>query len=71
VEHDDDFAYECSEIDVVESGDDPQPEGRIDLSDSENVATFYQTPNHSFATLSPHPIEVYADVAASCAPLLS
>ena len=32
VEHDDDFAYDCEEVEVVESGDDSVPEGRLDLA---------------------------------------
>ena len=40
MEHDDDFAYDCEEVEVVESGDDGVPEGRLDLG-SDNVRCLF------------------------------
>ena len=57
IEHDDDFAYDCEEVDVVEEGDDAVPEGRIDLA-SPAVVTYYQVPTSPFCTLHPAPIKV-------------
>eukprot|EP00037_Helgoeca_nana_P021209 m.213296 g.213296 ORF g.213296 m.213296 type:complete len:392 (+) comp25555_c0_seq1:104-1279(+) len=50
VEHDDEFAYDCVEVEVVEAGDDEAPEGRLDLA-SDATLTFYNLPNVWF---SPH-----------------
>lgn len=42
VEHDDDFAYECEEVDVVYEAGDELPEGTIDLN-SDSVHSFSNT----------------------------
>ena len=57
VEHDDDFAYDCSDVEVVESGDEPVPEGRIDLT-APDVDTFYDSHTVPFANSFPSPLEV-------------
>mmetsp|Transcript_5259 Transcript_5259/g.6841 ORF Transcript_5259/g.6841 Transcript_5259/m.6841 type:complete len:380 (+) Transcript_5259:90-1229(+) len=61
VDHDDDFAYDCSEVEVVEQGDDPIPEGRIDLS-SPDVLAFYNTASSSFSNLHSSPITINGNV---------
>merc|ERR1719215_2207013 len=40
VEHGDDFAYDCQEIEVVLEGGDDLPEGHINLNDAERVHCF-------------------------------
>lgn len=57
VEHDDDFSFMCEEVEIVEAGDDPTPEGRIDLS-SPDVHTFYNTAEYGLAPLFPAPITI-------------
>jgi predicted NAD-dependent protein-ADP-ribosyltransferase YbiA (DUF1768 family) len=57
VDHDDDFAYDCSEVEVVEKGDDPVPEGRIDLS-SPDVIAFYNTAAAPLSNLYPSPFTI-------------
>lgn len=57
VEHDDDFCFDCTEVEVVEAGGDPVPEGRIDLT-SPDVVTFYNVPTASFSNLYPAPFKV-------------
>jgi ribA/ribD-fused uncharacterized protein len=61
VEHDDDFAYDCSEVELVEEGDAAVPDGRIDLS-SPDVVTFYNMPSAPFSNLYPAPVDIYGSV---------
>eukprot|EP00929_Paragymnodinium_shiwhaense_P032679 TRINITY_DN18084_c0_g1_i2.p1 TRINITY_DN18084_c0_g1~~TRINITY_DN18084_c0_g1_i2.p1 ORF type:complete len:234 (-),score=59.94 TRINITY_DN18084_c0_g1_i2:169-870(-) len=49
VEHDDDFAYECDEVEVVIQSDESLPEGTIDISDAAKVHSFYSTDKEPFA----------------------
>merc|ERR1719161_2731393 len=53
VEHGDDFAFDCEEIEVVYEGDEGVPEGTIDLTDEKNVRTFYNTPTYTFSNCYP------------------
>lgn len=57
VEHDDDFAWTCTDVEVVEEGGDPTPEGRIDLS-SPDVHCFYNLEDEAFSNLHASPMEV-------------
>lgn len=57
VEHDDDFAYMCDEIEIIESGDTTPPEDRVDLT-SDDVFTFYNTEASAFATVHMRPLEI-------------
>jgi len=41
VEHGDDFAYDCEEVELVFNEGDVLPEGTIDLSDEAKVVTYY------------------------------
>jgi len=57
VEHDDEFAYDCEEVEVVIEGGEPLPEGTLDLS-SDNVFSFYNTENEVFAPVAPLGVEM-------------
>lgn len=57
VDHDDDFAWMCDEIEVTEEGSDAIPQGRIDLA-SPDVFTFYNTEDAPLSNLYQAPIEV-------------
>ena len=37
VEHDDEFMFECEEVELVESKDDALPDGSIDLSNEDEA----------------------------------
>lgn len=58
VEHDDDFAYECDEVEVVEAGDDAVPDGRLNLG-AESTLTFYNLADVWFSPL--HPVAITVD----------
>jgi len=64
VEHDDDFAWTCTDVEVVEEGDEPTPEGRIDLS-SPDVHCFYNLEDEGFSNNYASPIEVEGAVYKS------
>lgn len=57
VEHDEDFAFECTEVDLVLTLGEPLPDGALDLS-SEDVHTFYNTPQEPFAHSFSLPVRV-------------
>lgn len=58
VDHDDDFAYDCSEVEVVLEGDEPLPEDTIDLN-APTVHCFY---NNALAPFSnAYPCDVTVD----------
>eukprot|EP00912_Choanoflagellata_sp_UC4_P001256 UC4_evm1s782 len=57
VEHNDDFAYDCEEVEIVESKDAPKPQGHIDLSD-ESVLTFYNVKTSPLSNLYPSSITI-------------
>ena len=57
IEHGDDFAYDCSEEEVVESGDAPLPDGRIDLT-AKDVHSFYDSSKSLLSNIYPAPVEV-------------
>jgi hypothetical protein len=52
VEHDDDFCYDCEEVEVVIEAGEALPEGSIDLTDEDSFATFYA--NNCSSPLSLH-----------------
>jgi len=51
VEHDDDFTYDCEEVELVLEGDEALPATSIDLN-AENVAAFYNAAQPTLLTLS-------------------
>ena len=57
VEHDDDFGYECDEVEVVEEGDAAADDDRLDLA-SEDVAPFYNTASMPLSMVSVAPFHV-------------
>lgn len=58
VEHDDDFMYMCSEVEVVVEAGEPMDPTAIDLTD-ENVMAIYNHPSQQLANAAPgFPIEV-------------
>ncbi|CAE8585738.1 unnamed protein product [Polarella glacialis] len=57
VEHDDDFAYECEEVEVVIEGDEALPEGTLDLN-SDNVQTFTNTGVDPLSNAFPAPVTI-------------
>mmetsp|Transcript_13363 Transcript_13363/g.34137 ORF Transcript_13363/g.34137 Transcript_13363/m.34137 type:complete len:387 (+) Transcript_13363:41-1201(+) len=57
VEHDEDFAYDCEEVEIVESGDDAVPDDRLDLA-ADSTLTFYNLPDVWFSPLYPTPITI-------------
>jgi len=57
VEHGDDFAYECEQVDVEIDGDEPLPEGTLDLN-SDAVASFTNLPTDALANAHPTPVAV-------------
>jgi len=59
VQHGDDFAFDCSEVEVVyEEG--AVPEGTLDLTDTSKVYTFYNTQAYTFSNLHLTPVELEA-----------
>ena len=58
VDHDDEFCYDCSEVEVVEEGDEAVPSDRINLADAEKVLSFFYTATAPFSSLFPAPLEV-------------
>lgn len=57
VEHDDDFAYDCEEVEVVIEGDEALPEGSIDLN-APNVHTFSRTAREILSPLYPTSVAI-------------
>lgn len=57
VEHSDDFAYDCEEVEVVLEGGEPMPEGTIDLS-SDSVHTFYNTAEEPLSPSHMSPVQI-------------
>lgn len=57
VEHGDDFAYDCEEVEVVIEGDEPLPEGSINL-DSDSVHTFINRAEEVLSNLYPAPVTI-------------
>lgn len=57
-EHDDDFCYDCSEVEVVVEEDEELPEGAIDLTDEAKYYTFYNSASYSFSNYYPTTIEM-------------
>lgn len=51
VEHDDDFTYDCEQVEVVLTEDDALPDGSVDLN-AENVHAFYNAAAADAVTLS-------------------
>eukprot|EP00927_Polykrikos_kofoidii_P017162 TRINITY_DN17789_c0_g1_i1.p1 TRINITY_DN17789_c0_g1~~TRINITY_DN17789_c0_g1_i1.p1 ORF type:complete len:428 (-),score=85.09 TRINITY_DN17789_c0_g1_i1:324-1523(-) len=58
VEHGDDFAYDCEEVEIVIEGGESLPEGMIDLADSSKVHGFYATETEPFALAYASPVEI-------------
>lgn len=58
VAHDDDFAYECDEVEVVYDEGDALPEGVIDLTNEEKVCTFYNSVDYVFSSIYPAAVEI-------------
>lgn len=58
VEHADDFAYDCSEVEVVYEQGDSLPEDAIDLTDEAKVVTFYNSKKYGFSNFFPAPVEL-------------
>lgn len=57
VEHDDDFAYTCEEVQVVYEGEDDLPEGTLDLN-SPDVHTFTNRGQDLLSLSYPEPVSV-------------
>lgn len=55
VEHDDDFAYDCEEVELVIEGDQPLPAGSIDLN-AESVHAFSNAAREVLSNLYPAPL---------------
>jgi len=58
VNHDDDFAYECENVEVVFEEGEALPEGTVDLTNEEKVCTFYNSADYPFANQYPAAVEV-------------
>jgi len=60
VMHDDDFSFDCTEIEVVYEDGDALPEGSIDLSDETKVYAFYNSQSYPFSNvyMGSCPVEV-------------
>merc|ERR1719183_3211867 len=58
VEHDDDFAYDCEEVEVIIEAGDPLPEGTIDLN-ADDVQTFYNTELEALSVVFPAATELH------------
>jgi len=58
VQHGDDFAFDCSEVEVVYEDGDALPEGTIDLTDAAKVHTFYNTKAYSFSNCFPAAVQL-------------
>lgn len=76
VEHGDDFAYECEEVEIVIEGGEALPEGTLDLA-SDSVHTFYNTTEKEpFASVYPSPFDLGGNTYPTfehywqCAPFL-
>ena len=52
VEHDDDFTYECTSVEVVLQADEAMPDGAIDLTDTKRVHVFYNAASADALSLS-------------------
>jgi len=57
VDHDDDFAYDCEEVEVVIEGDQPLPEGSIDLN-APTVYSFSNAAREVLSNLYPTPLTI-------------
>merc|ERR1712048_108690 len=55
----DDFAYDCSEVEIVYEGGEGVPEGTINLEDEENVRTFLSMDSYMFSL--PYPAAFQLD----------
>ena len=49
VEHDDDFCYDCEEVEVVVEGQEPLPPGACDLTDESKYFTFFKSADNMFS----------------------
>jgi ribA/ribD-fused uncharacterized protein len=58
VMHDDDFAYDCSEIEVVFEEGDALPDFTVDLTDEAKVCPFYNSATYHFSNVFPVSIEL-------------
>ena len=61
VEHDDDFAFDCEEVEVVVEDGEALPEGSVDLTDEDRHFIYYNADDTcplSSAWVGPKPIEV-------------
>merc|ERR1712100_241817 len=58
VMHDDDFAYDCSEVEVVYEEGDALPDATVDLTDEAKVCTFYNSASYPFSNFYLLPIEM-------------
>ena len=61
VEHDDDFAFDCSEVEVVVEDGEALPDGSVDLTDEDKHFVYYNADANSplsSAWIGPKPIEV-------------
>lgn len=54
--HDDDFAFDCSEVEVVYEAGDDMPEGTLDLTDTSRIVTFYNNKSYTFSNFYSSPI---------------
>ena len=52
VEHDDDFAYDCEQVELVLAADEALPVGAVDLSDTASVFAFYNAQEPTAISLS-------------------
>merc|ERR1719149_276306 len=58
VMHDDDFSYECSEVEVVYEEGESLPDSTIDLTDDTKVYTFYNSQTYPFSNYYRAPVEL-------------
>eukprot|EP00930_Biecheleria_cincta_P102327 TRINITY_DN94029_c0_g1_i1.p1 TRINITY_DN94029_c0_g1~~TRINITY_DN94029_c0_g1_i1.p1 ORF type:complete len:382 (+),score=73.60 TRINITY_DN94029_c0_g1_i1:176-1321(+) len=58
VEHPDDFAYTCEEVEVIYEGGEGVPEDTVDLTDESKVVTFYNSKSYGFSNFSDYPVQV-------------
>jgi len=58
VMHDDNFSYECEEVEEIYEEGDALPEGSIDLSDETNVCTFYNSQSYPFSMVYMGPVQL-------------
>merc|ERR1711871_1057420 len=58
--HDDDFCFECSEVDIVYNEGDALPDSSVDLTDEAKVFTFYNNSASSHLSNS-YPASVEVD----------